>query len=158
MVKRSVSIRTALVALAAAGVLAGATSAAQASDASIKAIIVIYNPKLKADAARDASTLLTYAKTGNSGPLRIALAAEVKDLNSLKSKVAAQSASSPRIKAGKAKFTSGIASVVKGIRKLSKAIGLKPVKPKLAKAEAKRADVILKRGSSQLRTALKLLS
>jgi hypothetical protein len=144
-------------AVVAAGGLAGPMAGAGASDASIKAAIKSYNGVITSDEGRVLTAIGTAESTGNAAPLQLALVAEERDLHALRSKVAAQSASSPRGRAGKAKFLAGIGSIVKAYRKLGKGVGELKANPAAGRADIKRALTIVKRGRAQLNAAVKLL-
>ena len=146
------------VAFALVGPLVGPLGSVQASTSSLRAVINTAGPTITFDEGRVLTSLGTYESTGNPAPVRLAIAAEIKDLNALKFAVAAQSSSTLRVKKGKAEFLKGIRSIVSAYGKLSKAFGEATIKPQAAKAEAKKAVVIVHKGRRQLKAAIKLLS
>ena len=136
---------------------AGFAASASASDASIKAVIKSFNSKILVAEGHVVSAIGEYKKTGNPTAVRSAISKSITVLDSLKAKVSAQSASSGRVKAGKAKLVKGLASVVSAYKKLSIAFGEKKVSPAAAKAEAVKAVSAVKKGRTELREAVKLL-
>ena len=153
MVKRYI----AAVAVLAVGGLAGSVTSAGASDASIKAVIQSYNGVITSDEGRVLTAIGTAESSGNAAPVHVALVAEERDLHVLRSKVAAQSASSPRGRAGKAKFLAGIGSIVRAYRKLDKGVGELKVNPAAGRADVKRALAIVRKGRAQLKASVRLL-
>jgi hypothetical protein len=149
--------RVALCAVALGGMLAGQVSAASASDASIKAVIKSYDSQILVTEGHLVTAIGEYKKSGNPSGVQTALQKSIKVLASLKSKIAAQSASSQRVKLGKAKFEKGLQSVIVAYGHLKKAFGEKKVSPQAAKAEAKKAVSAIKSGSIQLKEGAKLL-
>jgi hypothetical protein len=147
-----------VVTLALLAPLVGPVGSVHASAASLRAVIKSSDPTITFDEGRVLTSFGTFESTGNPAPVRLAIAAEIKDLNALKFAIAAQRASSPRTKKGKSEFIAGIRSIVSAYRKLSKAFGETTVKPQAAKTEAQKAAVIVKKGRRQLKAAIKLLS
>jgi hypothetical protein len=156
MVKRYIAA-AATTAVVAAGGLAGPVTSAGASNASIKAVITSYNGVITSDEGRVLTAIGTAESTGNAAPLHVALVAEERDLHALRSKVAAQRASSARGRAGKAKFLAGIGSIVKAYRKLDKGVSELKANPAAGRADIKRSLAIVKKGRAQLNAAVKLL-
>jgi hypothetical protein len=136
---------------------AGFTASASASDASIKAVLKSFNSKILVAEGHVVSAIGEYKKTGNPTAVRGAIGKSIIVLDSLKNKVSVQSASSGRVKAGKAKLVKGLTSVVSAYKKLSIAFGEKKVSPAAAKAEAVKAVSAVKKGRTELREAVKLL-
>lgn len=148
----------ALVWVAALGVLAGPVATASASDASIKSVIKSYNSKLLVADGHLVTALGEYKKSGNPSGVTSALAASVHVLRSLKSAISSQSASSSKVKEGKAKFEQGLQKVIVAYEHLKTGFGEKKSSPAVAKAQAKKAVVILKQASGELREGTKLLA
>ncbi len=98
-----------------------------------------------------------YKKSGNPAGVQKAIQKNTSVLLSLESKIRSQSASSTRVKLGKAKFVKGLQKVVVAYRHLSEAFGEKQVSPAAAKAEAKKAVSIVKSARTELREDAKLL-
>jgi hypothetical protein len=136
---------------------AGFAASASASDASIKTVLKSFNSKVLVAEGHVVTAIGEYKKSGNPTAVRSAIAKSIVVLDSLKAKVASQSASSGRVKAGKAKLVKGLASVVSAYKKLSIAFGEKKVSPAAAKAEAVKAVTAVKKGRTELREAVKLL-
>jgi|HubBroStandDraft_3_1064219.scaffolds.fasta_scaffold01361_9 hypothetical protein len=139
------------------GAFTGQVAGASASDASIKAAIKSYNAKILIAEGHVASAIGAYKQTGNPTKVQAALAHAIDVFQGLKSAIAAQSASQPRVKMGKVKLEKGLQSVAVAYKKLAKAFGEKRVSPAAAKAEAKLALSEVKKGREQLAEGLKLL-
>jgi hypothetical protein len=139
------------------GTLIGPLAGASASDASIKAVIKSFNSKILVAEGHVVTAIGEYKKSGEAGGVKTAIGKSVSVLSALKSKIAAQSASTPKVKAGKAKFDKGLQSVITAYRHLSTAFGEKKASPAAATAEAKVAIEAVNRGRKQLREAVKLL-
>lgn len=139
------------------GAFVGPVAGASASDASIKAVIKSYNPKILVAEGHVVSAIGAYKQTGNPTSVQAALTKAVGVFQGLKTKIAAQSASQPRVKAGKAKLEKGLQSVIVAYKKLAKAFGEKHASPAMAKAEAKTALSEVKKGRAQLAEGVKLL-
>jgi hypothetical protein len=150
--------RVALGAMALGAMLAGPVSGASASDASIKAAIKSYNSKILVAEGHLVTAIGEYKKSGSPSGVQSALQKSIAVLESLKSKIAAQSASSQRVKLGKSKFEKGLQSVILAYQRLKKAFGEKKVSPRAAKAEAVKAVSAVKSGRTELREGAKLLS
>jgi hypothetical protein len=138
--------------------LSGPVAAASASDASIKAVIKSYDSKILIAEGHLVTTIGEYKRSGNPAGVQKAIRTESSVLLSLRSKIASQSASSPRVKLGKAKFVKGLQKVVAAYRQLGKAFGEKKVSSIAAKAEAKKAVSIIKSARVELHEGAKLLS
>jgi hypothetical protein len=150
--------RLALCAIVLGGVLAGPVAGASASDASIKAVIKSFNSKILVAEGHVVSAIGEFKKSGDPSKAQNAIAESIAVLGALKSKIASQSASSPKVKLGKVKFDKGLQSVIVAYRHLKAAFGEKKVSPKIAKAEAKKAVLEVNKGRIQLREGAKLLS
>ncbi len=150
--------RLAICAAVAGSALAGPVSGASASDASIKAVIKSYDSKILVAEGHVLTALGEYKNTGEPADVQSAISSSISVLSSLESKVAAQPASSTRVKAGKAKFDKGLKTVVVAYRHLKSAIGEKKASPQAAKEEAKKALSAVKAGAKELKEGAKLLS
>jgi hypothetical protein len=155
---RSRSMRIAICAAVVGGALAGPVAGASASDASIKAVIKSYNSKILVAEGHALTALGEYKSTGNPANVQSALTQSIDVLSSLKSKIAGQSASSSKVKEGKAKFEKGLAAVIVAYRRLKTAIGEKKSSPEAAKTEAKKAVSAVKVARKELLEGAKLLS
>jgi hypothetical protein len=138
--------------------LLGSIAGASASDASIKAVIKRYEPKILLAEGHVLTALGHYKKNGDPSTVKAAITSSVGVLGSLKSAIRAQSASSSKVKAGKAKFENGLQTVIRAYDKLKRAFGEKKASPQAAKTEAKKALEAVKQGSKELREGAKLLS
>jgi hypothetical protein len=134
-----------------------APSFASANDASIKAVIKSYGPKILVAEGHVVSAIGEYKKTGNPAPVQTALSESTAVFSAMKSQIAAQSASSPKVKAGKRKVESGLSAAIVGYQRLGTAVGEKKVEPKEAKAEARKAARALVKATKELVEGLKLL-
>lgn len=150
-------VEVAVCAVLLCGALAGSVAGASASDASIKSVIKSFNSKILVAEGHVVSAIGEYKKSGDPTGVKSAIDKSIAVLNSLKAKVAVQSAPSGRVKKGKTKLVKGLAAVVNAYKKLSIAFGEKKVSPAAAKAEAVKAVSAVKKGRIELREAVKLL-
>lgn len=150
--------RVALCAVVLGGVLVGPVSSAAASNASIKAVIKSYDSKILVAEGHAVAAIGEFDKSGNPSGADAALRKSIAVLSSLKSKIAKQSASSSRGRAGKTKFERGLQLIVVAYRHLETAFGERKANPQAAKAEAKQALLEVKAGSKELGEGAKLLS
>jgi hypothetical protein len=150
-------LRVAIFAVGLCGALAGPLVGASASDTSIKKVIESYNSRILVAEGHVVSAIGAYKKTGDPKGVRSAIGKSIEVLNSLKVKVANQSARGERIQRGKSKLLKGLSTVVGAYRRLSNAFGEKKVSPAAAKAEAARAVTAVDKGRKELREAVKLL-
>ena len=148
----------AAVCVAALGVLAGPVAGASASDASIKSVIKSYNAKLLIADGHVETALGEYKRSGNPSGVTTAITASVGVLRSLKTAISSQSASSSKVKEGKTKFEQGLQKVIVAYEHLKTVFGEKKSSPAMAKTQAKKALVILKQASVELREGAKLLT
>jgi hypothetical protein len=139
------------------GLLVGPVGAASASDASIKSVIKSYESKILVSEGHVVTAIGEYKTSGDPTGVQTAIAQAANVLGSLKSAIASQSASSPKIKEGKAKFEKGLRDVILAYQHLKKAFGAKKASPQIAKAEAKKALSAIKKGNKELRAGAKLL-
>jgi hypothetical protein len=140
------------------GVLAGPIAGASASDASIKSVIKSYGSKILVAEGHVVSALGEYKKSGDPSGVTSAITASVGVLRSLKSAIAGQSASSPKVKQGKAKFEKGLQKIIAGYQHLKTAFGEKKASPQAAKQQATIALNSLKRAKKELNEGARLLS
>jgi hypothetical protein len=138
-------------------VLAGPIAGASASDASIKSVIKSYDSKILVAEGHVVSALGEYKKSGDPSGVTSAITASVGVLRSLKSAIAGQSASSPKVKQGKAKFEKGLQKIIVGYQHLKTAFGEKKASPQAAKQQAAIALSSLKRAKKELNEGAKLL-
>jgi hypothetical protein len=137
-----------------AGTLVGPVTGASASDASIKQVVSEYNPKILASERQVESALAVYKTTGEPDGVKTALTGAIAVLASLKSKIAAQSAASPRVKQGRAKLLKGLGEVIVGYGHLRTAVGESTA---AARAEAVEASREIITGSRELAQGFRLL-
>jgi hypothetical protein len=137
--------------------LLGPATGAMASDASIRAVLKSYSSRILISEGHVVTAIGEFKKSGNPNGVQAALKRATGVLSSLKSKIAAQSASSRRVKEGKAKLENGLGAVIGAYRHLKTAFGEKQSSPQTAKAEAKKALRAIKQGASELREGAKLL-
>jgi hypothetical protein len=151
-------LRSAVCVAVLGAVLVAPVSGASASDASIKAVIKSYSPRILVAEGHVLTAIGRYKKSGNPSAVKSALATSISVFGSLKSKIAAQSASSTRVRAGQAKFEKGLQKVILAYRSLQTAFGEKRASPTAAKAEAKKALRAVKAGHKEIVEGAKLLS
>jgi hypothetical protein len=132
-------------------------TAASASAGSIKAAIKSYNPRILVDEGHFLTAVGEYKTSGNPSAVQAALTATITSVHSLESKIAAQSAVRPRVKAGKAKLEKGLKAVVVAYERLDTAFGEHQVSPQAAKAEAAKAQIAVQKGDKELTEGMKLL-
>jgi hypothetical protein len=151
------AVRLAACLAVACAVLAGPVSGAPASEASIKAVIKSYNPKILVAEGHLLSAIGEFKSTGDPVPVQAALAQSIAVLRQLESKIAAQRAVRARVKRGKAKLVRGLKAVILAYEQLSKAFGEQKASPEAAAAEAAGATTAVRRGRTELREGAKLL-
>jgi hypothetical protein len=139
------------------GVLVGPVGGASASDVSIKSVIKSYEPKILVSEGQVVTAIGEFKTSGNPSGVKAALTKAIVVLRSLKSAIATQSASAPKVKAGKAKLEKGLRSVILAYQHLKKAFGEKQASPQSAKAEAKKGLSAVRKGRKELREGAKLL-
>jgi hypothetical protein len=148
----------ALVALAAcAAVLAGPASGASASKASIRATLKSFTARVDVAEGEVLTALGKYKTTHEAAPVDAALGKSITVIKQLKTKLAAQSAPSPKVKLAKAKLIKGLSAVIAAYERLGTAFQDHGTNPSAAEAEAKAALVKVKTGQKQLKEAAKLL-
>jgi hypothetical protein len=139
------------------GVL-GSAAAAQASNASIRAIVKSSSPKIVHSQARILDGLATYEKTHSPSALIKAIKAQDKDLSALEAKVAGQSASTANGTKGQKDIVTGLRLIIDSnstlVKEFQRAGAHRPVsKAKLTAAE--KADI---KGNQDINAGGKLLS
>jgi hypothetical protein len=140
------------------GVLTGPIAGASASDASIKSAIKSYNSKILVAEGHVVTALGEYKTSGNPSGVETAIAKSITVLSSLKTAIASQSASTPKVKTGKTKFEKGLQTVIGAYRHLKTAFGEKAASPAAAKEQAAKALTSLKKAKAELREGAKLLT
>jgi hypothetical protein len=150
-------VRLASCAMVLGALLAGPVAGATASDASIKSVIKSYDSRLLVAEGHTVTAIGEYRQSGNPSGVKAALTKSIALLRSLRSAIAPQSASSPRVKAGKAKVEKGLGAVILAYQHLKKAFGEKKASPQNAKAEAKKALSAIRKGRKELREGARLL-
>jgi hypothetical protein len=138
-------------------VVAIPVSAASASDASIKAAIRSYNPRLLVDEGHFVTAIGEYKTSHNPSGVQAALAASIATIDSLKSKIAAQPAIRHRVKAGKAKLQVGLQGIIVAYERLKTAFGEHNVSPEAAKNEVANAGIAVDKARTELAEGMKLL-
>ena len=156
--RRQKGVRMALVLVVTACVAAVPVSGASASKASIKTVLKSFSGKVDVAEGHVLTALGTYKSTHDPAPVDAAIGSSVKVLKELRSKIAAQSASKPPVKAAKTKLLKGIAAVIVAYEHLGTAYQEHGSSPPTAEAEAKLALSELKTGLKQLKEAAKLLT
>ena len=150
--------RSALVALALMACALVVPAGASASKASIRAVIRKDSPTILKVEGHIVTAEGEYAATKNPASVEAAIEKSIAALSALKQRVAAQSASSSKIKAGKSKIVKGLGSVIEGYGHLKAAFADKASDPATAKKEAASALAAVKTGKKELKAGLALLS
>jgi hypothetical protein len=135
----------------------GPIASAPASNASITAVIESYSSRILVDEGEVVSAIGVFKQTHQVAGVQTAISRSVKLLSSLKSKLVRQSASSRRVKLGKAKFVKGLGGVVKAYNHLALAYSENAGNPQAAEAEATKAIAEVKKARAQLKKGAKLL-
>jgi hypothetical protein len=137
--------------------LAGPVAGAQASNATIVSTMNAYGNKILHDEAAVLNGAADYQK-GNAKPLIKALRHEVSDIKTITGKVSPEATSTAAGATGKKDLIAGLDKIAKAYGALatdvSKASSGKPV----SNATVKAAVATDKKGRSELKTGLKLLS
>jgi hypothetical protein len=137
--------------------LAIPVTAASASDASIKAAVRSYSPKLLVDEGRLVTAVGEYKTSHNPGGVQAALGVSISTIHSLRSKIVAQPASRHSVRAGKAKLEVGLQGIIGAYERLSKAFGEHNVSPEAAKTEVAAAGIAVDKARTELAEGMKLL-
>jgi hypothetical protein len=156
--RRWIGSRGLLLVAVVACVAAVPASSASASKASIKAALKSFSPKIDQAEGKTLTALGTYKTNHQAAPLDAAIGASVKVLKELKSKIATQSAGTPKVKTAKTKLLKGLGAVIVAYEHLGTAFQLHGSDPSAAQAEAQSALAKIKAGRSQLKQAAELLS
>jgi|CZKG01.1.fsa_nt_gi hypothetical protein len=139
------------------GALAGPVTGAMASKASIKEAFRSYSSKIAVAEGHTLTAVGEYKTTKNAAPVEEAITNSIAVIGGLRSKVAHQSAKTPKVKAAKAKFVKGLKAIIVSYEKLKAAFADKASNPEAAQAEATKALAALKSGRKLLGEAVKLL-
>jgi hypothetical protein len=131
---------------------------ASASSKSIKAAIVSYGAKIEASEAHVGTAVKEYEQSQNPAGVEAALGEAAAVLGALESKVAHQSAHTPRVKRARAKIVSGLHTIVLGYKVLSKVYEERATNQEAANADAAHSVVVVKSGKKELNAGVKLLS
>ncbi len=140
-----------------AAVLLGGAAGASASKASIKSTLKSFNGRVDVAEGEVLTALGKYKSSKDPAPVEAALGKSVKVLQQLKTKLAAQSAPTSRVKLAKTKLLKGLAAVIVAYEHLGTAFQDHGTDPSAAEAEAKKALAKVKAGQMQLKEAAKLL-
>ncbi|MCW3019687.1 MAG: hypothetical protein JWN10_1995 [Solirubrobacterales bacterium] len=132
-------------------------ASASASDSSIKALIKSYNGKIVTSEGKLLTAIGEYKTSRNPEHVIGALDNAIGVLRSLKAKIANQSATTTRVKKGKADLVKGLQAVIVAYGHLKVAFGEKAGSPSAARENAEKADVAVKKGRVDLAEGLKLL-
>jgi hypothetical protein len=153
------ALRPALLILACLAVfVAGPVEGASASKASIHAVIGRAGPKILEVEGHVLTAEGEYNTTHDPAPVEAAIDKSVVVLSALKSRVAAQSANAPRIKAGKHNVVAGLEGIIVGYGHLKAAFADKATDPEAATIEAKAAVTAVGSGKKRLQQGIKQLS
>ena len=136
----------------------GQAAVASASSKSIKVAIVSYGAKIDASEAHLETAVKEYEQSQNPTGVEAAIGEAAAVLGALESKVAHQSARTPRVKRARAKIVSGLRTIVSGYKVLSKAYEEKATDQEAATADAASSVAVVKRGKKELNAGVKLLS
>jgi hypothetical protein len=153
------ALRVALPLLTAlAFIVAGPVTGASASKASIQAVISKAGPKILEVEGHVLTAEGEYNTTHDPAPVAEAIDKSVAVLSALRHRVAAQSASAPRVKAGKHNVVAGLEGIIVGYGHLKTAFVDKATDPEAATTEAKAAVTAVGSGKKQLQRGIKQLS
>lgn len=153
------ALRTALLILASlAFVVAGPVTGAFASKASIHAVIAKAGPKILEVEGHVLTAEGEYNKTNDPAPVEAAIDKSVAVLSALRHRVAAQSASAPRVRAGKRNVVAGLEGIIVGYGHLKTAFADKATDLEAATTEAKAAVTAVGNGKRRLQQGIRQLS
>lgn len=155
--RRVLSTRGFLLALALASCALLLPAGALASKASILRAIVKASPKIAVVEGHVLSAEGEYSSTKEPAPVEAAIDKSVLVLRALEHKVAAQSAARPMVKRARSKIVRGLAAIVAGYGDLKSAFADKVTDPTTSKAEATTALSAVKTGKKQLESGVLLL-
>ena len=149
---------TLLVICALAFAVACPVTGASASKGSIRAAIAKAGPKILEVEGRVLTAEGEYNSTHDPAPVEAAIDKSVAVLSALRHRVAAQSASAPRVKAAKRNVVAGLEGVIVGYGHLKTAFADKATNPEAATTEAKAAVTAVGSGKKRLQQGIKQLS
>jgi len=132
-------------------------SGASASKASIKSALRSFDGKVAVAEGHTLTALGEFKTSKDAAPVEAAIAGSIKVLGELRTKIAHQSAGTPKVKQAKSKLLKGIEAVIVSYGKLKTAVGEKASDPQASEAEAEKAVAAVKAGRKQLVEAAKLL-
>ncbi|HWJ51312.1 MAG TPA: hypothetical protein VNR42_09845 [Solirubrobacteraceae bacterium] len=138
-------------------VTVGPIAGAAASSRSIKVAIVRYGPKIKASEEAVSKAVEEFKTSNDPTGVESAIGNAAAVLSSLRSKVAHQSAATPRVKKAKTKILQGLHALVAGYKVLSKAYAEKATSPAAASADAHSSLVLIAKGKKELDQGASLL-
>jgi hypothetical protein len=136
----------------------GPVASASASRSGIIGIVETYVPKIVEAEGKVVSALGEYERTGELTKTDEALNKNIKLLQEMRSKIAAQSAASRRVKRAKHRLEKGLNRVIGAERGLENALTVKHTNPEAAKAEAEKAILAIKRADREISEAEALLT
>lgn len=137
-------------------VLAGPLASAHASNATIRATISNYSPRLGQDEARVARAVTTYKKH-HSSALVGALRHEVTDLRALRTKLIREPASTARGRTGKTDVTQGLGLIASAYAALARDLAAASRSRPVSRAKVLGVVATDRKGRAKLRAGLKLL-
>lgn len=155
--RRPSSTRGPLLALTLIGCALVIPAAASASKASIRKAIVQASPKIAIVEGHILSAEGEYTSTKDPVPVEAAIDKSVAVLGALKHKIAAQSASTPKVKSAKSKIVKGLAAVIAGYGHLKAGFADKASNQQEAEAEVASALAAVKTGRKELKAGVALL-
>jgi hypothetical protein len=134
-----------------------APTGASASRASIRATLKKDLPTILKVEGHVLSAEGEYASSHNPAGVEAAIEKSVAALGALRHRVAAQSASKPKVRTARAKIVKGLAGIILGYGHLKTAFADKVSDPATAKSEAASALAAVKTGKRELSEGVKLL-
>jgi hypothetical protein len=143
--------------LALCAVAGGPVTGASASAGSILKAFKSYDGRLKLAEGHLSSALAEYESSKDNAAVESAIGEVVVVLKGLDAKIARQSASSAKVKRGKAKMVDGLKAIITAYEHLEKAFAETTVSPSAATGEVKRAKSAVEVGRRQLDEGSKLL-
>jgi hypothetical protein len=149
--------RVAVCVAGACGVLALTVAGAAASEASIKAAIVSFSPRIQVAEGHLLSAIGEYNTSKDPAGVESALGTSIGVFSALKAKLAIQAAIAPHVKQAKSKVQGGLQEIISGYSRLKVAYGERAVEPQAAEAEAVAAVRTTDAGRAKLTAGLSLL-
>jgi len=138
-------------------ILAGPLASAHASNATIRATINSYGPKIGRDEVRVLHAVTAYKKHHAAALVR-ALRHEVTDLRSLRGKLIRESASTAKGRRGKSDVTEGLGLIASAYAALARDVTAASRSRSVSRAKVLAAVAADRKGRAKLRAGLKLLS